>query len=210
MTIALQWVELAVKRLIPEEKLRGEVRSILQDWLENGEAEALAELRKLIDDEQGSPMTYNHYYTDNVQKSRLDAQKVAMRSAVNEVTQHEWGGELHISNHQDDINRFMSAIEARITVDMDEQACKEALTELESYYKVGRKTFVDNVARQVVERHIISPLPRAFCPNSVSQMSDEELERIGSEPDLQRLHRERLSATAQGLRKSLADMQRTI
>ncbi|EJP61428.1 dynamin GTPase, putative [Beauveria bassiana ARSEF 2860] len=215
MTIALQWVELAVKRLIPEEKLRGEVRSILQDWLENGEAEALAELRKLIDDEQGSPMTYNHYYTDNVQKSRLDAQKVAMRSAVNEVTQHEWGGKLHISNHQDDINRFMSAIEARITVDMDEQACKEALTELESYYKarftlVGRKTFVDNVARQVVERHIISPLPRAFCPNSVSQMSDEELERIGSEPDLQRLHRERLSATAQGLRKSLADMQRTI
>lgn len=76
MTITLQWVELAVKRLIPEEKLRVEVRSILQDWLENGEAEALAELRKLIDDEQGGPMTYNHYYTDNVQKSRLDAQKV--------------------------------------------------------------------------------------------------------------------------------------
>ncbi|OAA42046.1 hypothetical protein ISF_09741 [Cordyceps fumosorosea ARSEF 2679] len=135
MTIALQWVELAVKRLIPAEKLRVEVRSILQDWLENGEAEALAELHKLIDDEQGGPMTYNHYYTDNVQKSRLDAQKVAMRSAVNEVTQHEWRGKLHISNHQDDINRFLSAVEARITVDMDEQACIEALTELESYYK---------------------------------------------------------------------------
>ncbi|KAK8140682.1 hypothetical protein G3M48_002741, partial [Beauveria asiatica] len=115
MTIALQWVELAVKRLIPEEKLRGEVRLILQDWLENGEAEALAELRKLIHDEQGGPMTYNHYYTDNVQKSRLDAQKAAMRSAVNEVAEHEWGGKLHISNHQDDINRFLSAMEARIT-----------------------------------------------------------------------------------------------
>lgn len=97
----------------------------------------MVELEKLSEDEKGSPLTYNHYYTDNVQKSRLNAQKTAVRTAIAQVTEQDWRGKLHISNHQDDIDRFVSAIESRITVDMDEQACKEALTELDAYYKVG-------------------------------------------------------------------------
>ncbi|KAF5120275.1 Interferon-induced GTP-binding protein Mx [Metarhizium anisopliae] len=226
LNIALQWIDQAVARLIPEERLRFEVKSILQDWLDTAEQLALAELEKLTEDEKGSPLTYNHYYTDNVQKSRLDAQKTAVRTAIAQVTEQDWHGKLHISNHQDDIDRFVSAIESRITVDMDEQACKEALTELDAYYKVGgligvkdfelimmqvaMKTFVDNVARQVVERHIISPLPRAFCPNSVSQLSDEDLLHMGSEPEQQRVRRERLTTAAQGLRKSLVDLQKTL
>jgi hypothetical protein len=87
----------------------------------------LSALARMIDDEQRSPLTYNHYYTDNVQKKRLQNQRVAVREAIDVVTQHDWNGKLHISNHSDDINRFISAIESRITVDMDEQACKEAL-----------------------------------------------------------------------------------
>lgn len=197
---------------------------MLLDWLQNSETAASTELRRLLDDEKDSPMTYNHYYTDNVQKSRLDAQKAAMRLAVVDVAQHEWGGKLHISNQAEDLDRFLSAIESRIIVDMDEQACQEALKELDSYYKVcatfkrhgdvlmllkvDRKTFVDNVARQVVERHIISPLPKAFCPNSVSQLSDEDLERIGSEPDAQRQRRDLLSRRAESLRKSLSELQK--
>ncbi|KAH7189934.1 hypothetical protein DER44DRAFT_615123, partial [Fusarium oxysporum] len=53
------------------------------------------------------------------------------------------------------------------------------------YCKVAMKTFVDNVVRQAIERHIISSLPAAFCPNSVSQMSDEALSNIGSKPEKQ-------------------------
>ena len=69
------------------------------------------------------------------------------------------------------------------------------------------KTFVDNVARQVIERHILAPLPKAFCPNSVSQLADEELLRIGSEPKDQAARREKLMALTEDLRKSLKQLQ---
>jgi hypothetical protein len=70
------------------------------------------------------------------------------------------------------------------------------------------KTFVDNVARQVIERHIISTLPTAFCPNNVSQMTDEVLLRIGSEPQKQIQRRQKLAEITQGLRQSLATLQK--
>jgi hypothetical protein len=54
---------------------------------------------------------------------------------------------------------------------------------------------------------MVSPLPKAFCPNSVSQLSDEMLLRIGSEPEQQTLRRDKLIALAQGLRRSLKDLQ---
>ncbi|KFH42507.1 Interferon-induced GTP-binding protein Mx-like protein [Hapsidospora chrysogenum ATCC 11550] len=207
--IASQWIRLANERLVHEESLRREIDAMLREWLENTEKLALDELNKLIDDERRSPLTYNHYYTDNIQKARLDTQKTAVKNAVNLVAAQDWHGKLHISNVQNDIDRFVSSIGSRITVDMDEQACHEAKTELDSYYKpeVAMKTFVDNVARQVIERHIVSPLPKAFCPNSVAQLSDEMLLRIGSEPEKQTLRRDKLTALAQGLRRSLKDLQ---
>lgn len=71
------------------------------------------------------------------------------------------------------------------------------------------KTFVDNVARQVIERHVIAPLPNAFSPNSVSQLSEEDLLRIGSESEKQIARREKLALQVQGLKKSLRDLQKS-
>lgn len=127
---------MAIDRLIHEENLRGEIRTILQEWLENTERLALRELEHLVEDERRGPLTYNHYYTDNVQKARLDSQKSAVKNAVNLVAEHDRNGKLHISNIQSEIERFVSAIGSRITVDMDDQACNEAVTELDAYYKV--------------------------------------------------------------------------
>jgi hypothetical protein len=72
------------------------------------------------------------------------------------------------------------------------------------------KTFVDNVARQVIERHIVSPLTEAFCPNSVSQLSDEALLAMGSESKHQVAQRNKLTALVKGLKASLRDMQKPI
>ncbi|KKO99711.1 interferon-induced GTP-binding protein Mx2 [Trichoderma harzianum] len=207
LKIVSEWIQLAVERLIPEESMRAQVHSILQQWLEETEKNALGELEKLVEDERRSPLTYNHYYTDNVQKARLDAQKKAVENAVS--AERDNHGKLHVSNVQVDIQKFIAAIGSRITVDMDEQACHEAITELDAYYKVTMKTFVDNVARQVIERHVIAPLPNAFSPNSVSQLSEEDLLRIGSESEKQIARREKLALQVQGLKKSLRDLQKS-
>lgn len=121
---------------MPEQRLRDEIAMILREWLESTGQRAMSELKKLTDDEQRSPLTYNHYYTDNVQKSRQDAQKSAVRQAIRSSIDNDWGGKVHISNTYSDIERLMSAVESRIIVDMGEQACNEAITDLGAYYKV--------------------------------------------------------------------------
>ncbi|KAL4863060.1 P-loop containing nucleoside triphosphate hydrolase protein [Aspergillus spectabilis] len=152
----LQWTHQAVQRLIPEERLRREIKKILQESLDRAKKNALAELDKLMEDERRGPLTYNHYYTDNIQKSRLDAQKSAVRNVVSLVAKQDRDGKLHISNI------IEKSLESWIEVSMDEQARNDALTQLNAYYKVAMKTFVDNMARQ---------------------LSDEELLHIGSEPE---------------------------
>ena len=43
------------------------------------------------------------------------------------------------------------------------------------------KTFVDNVCRQVIERHILAKLPNAFNPMTVGSYSDEDLLSLAAE-----------------------------
>ncbi|KAJ4194581.1 hypothetical protein NW759_016514 [Fusarium solani] len=131
-----RWVDKATDVLFHEEKIRREIRDLLQDWMQRAREQASNELGKLIQDEKRSPLTYNHYYTDNVQKARLNFQRMAIKGVVDEVTQRDWHGKLHISNCSVEIEKFVSALQARITVNMDEQACNEAITELNAYYKV--------------------------------------------------------------------------
>jgi hypothetical protein len=83
-----------------------------------------------------------------------------------------------------------------------------SLNEL-TYFQVAMKTFVDNMCRQVIERHIIAPLPTVFSPNAIARFTDEELLRIGAEPEKQKLRRAELTTRAQNLRNSLTDLQRS-
>jgi hypothetical protein len=69
---------------------------------------ATEELRKLWQDEQHHPVTYNHYFTDNIQEYR----------------------------EQMDMDRFLAGLQQRVQVNMTEQACAEALSGLRAYYKV--------------------------------------------------------------------------
>ncbi|KAJ5666901.1 hypothetical protein N7462_011310 [Penicillium macrosclerotiorum] len=69
------------------------------------------------------------------------------------------------------------------------------------------KTFVDNVCRQVVERHIMQKLPLIFEPTAVSCMSDEELARITTEPEQNVRRRKELQSLVNALEKSLEDLE---
>ncbi|KAK2031929.1 vacuolar sorting protein VPS1 [Colletotrichum zoysiae] len=165
----------------------GPWRQIAEDHLSG----VIDSLRKILLDEKRHPITYNHYYTDNIQKARSDYHKSALKDA-------------HCPADRD---RLVDALQPKITVDMDQQACEEALAGLNAYYKVAMKTFIDNVCKQVVERHILVPLPEIFCPTTVSQFSDDDLLRIGSEPETEITRRQRLVKEAHGLRSSLVDLQ---
>lgn len=82
--IVSEWIEMAICSVIhdSEQSLRNEVGNIWQDWLDSSEKLALEELDKLLEDERRDPLTYNHYYTDNIQKSRAEVQRDAMRDIL--------------------------------------------------------------------------------------------------------------------------------
>lgn len=130
-----QWIKLAVERLIVEDSMRDQIHMILLEWLENTGTNALGELERLIEDEQRAPLTYNHYYTDNVQKARADIAKEAMGKEVRAELRNQ-GTKNGDGTVIVGIEKIIAALETHITVDMDEQACGNAILELQSYYKV--------------------------------------------------------------------------
>lgn len=131
--MASKWTQDAVTRLVHEDGLQKGIGMILREWLDSAEKLALEELRRLLEDERKSPLTYNHYYTDNVQKARLGLQRKAIKHSISRLTFEDDSGNRCFNQ---DIEEVVSHLQARITVDMDEQACIEAKTQLDAYYKV--------------------------------------------------------------------------
>lgn len=68
------------------------------------------------------------------------------------------------------------------------------------------KTFVDNVCRQVIERHLLAELSQIFCPTTVAQLSDIEIAEFAAEPKKNIQRRGELRALAQGLQNSLLEI----
>ena len=74
--------------------------------------------------------------------------------------------------------------------------------------QVARKTFVDNVCVQVVERHILRGLPNLFSPETVAAYTDEELQRIAGEGDDKVIKRKQLQDLHENLVAALRDLRR--
>ncbi|KAJ5558985.1 dynamin GTPase [Penicillium sp. DV-2018c] len=104
------------------------------------------------------------------------------------------------------MEKLVTSIQQRVVVDMTEQACSEAQNDLNAYYKVAMKTFVDNICRQVIERHIIAKLPSVFEPVLVSGYETEELLRMAAESAQVSARRDEARHFQKVLEKSLEDL----
>ncbi len=135
-SITTDFVDRALECIVAEERVKDEVRQITQSKLEVSKRSAAEELKRLVEDEKRQPITYNHYYTDNIQNARQDSLKNSIQKAMHGVVEHDWNGKLHVSNTPMDSGRLLAALQNRVIVDMDDQACSEAKAGLNAYYKV--------------------------------------------------------------------------
>ncbi|KAH7358180.1 interferon-induced GTP-binding protein Mx2 [Plectosphaerella cucumerina] len=205
------WVQKALDATFSDEDLKHQISLLCQEKVDASARRAHEELSQIWADECCQPITYNHYFTDNIQKCRNQVQRETVQKALHQAIAQEWHGKLHISNNLEDIARITTALQSRVIVDMEERACQEALDAMNAYYKVSyscvsMKTFVDNVCRQVVERHIMRPLSDILSPMAISEMSDAELLEIGSESAARQLDRQKLEAFIDCLRASLKEL----
>ncbi|THC91734.1 hypothetical protein EYZ11_008808 [Aspergillus tanneri] len=202
-----RFVDSALAFVIKDLKVRQNLMQSVTTTLDNNIREANKEFEKLWQDEILHPITYNHYYTDNIQKARHDRAKKYLKDSIKEAIDEDWNGEFHISDSPAEIHRLVTSLQDRVIVDMTEQACLDARTDLAAYYKVAIKTFIDNVCRQVIERHILAKLPGVFDPVIVSNYTDDELLRLGGEST--QVHHRRVEARQlqKALERSLRDLE---
>ncbi|MCJ1391566.1 hypothetical protein MMC18_004430 [Xylographa bjoerkii] len=203
-----EFVVSALSHITKDEGVQTELSDIILVSLQKNRQAAEAELRKLCEDEEQQPITYNHYYTDNVQKARQDSTRKLIRKAMNDATAQDWNGKLHVSNNTVDAEKLLASLQSRIVVNMDGQACAEALAGLQAYYKVALKTFVDNVTRQVIERHLLTTLHAVFCPETVASFGEDVLTRIAAESPGDVTKRKQLRDLYDNLAKSLQRLHR--
>lgn len=227
-----------------EAHTRARIQGFVTAALDARKQRAYEELDRLWRDERRAPMTYNHYYTDNIQKARDQLAQATLKAAMTAATEHDYNGKMHVSNTALELQKLLSSIQSHVNVDMDKQACSEARLALDAYYKVwpcrsirsplphlsplsapakprnlsstdhvrlvlqvARKTFVDNVCRQVIERHLLGDLPDdIFSIEHVAGCSDDELRAIAGESDEKLRQRTALRGLHAALQESLQEL----
>ncbi|KAF3910516.1 Dynamin [Orbilia brochopaga] len=197
-----RFVKKALEFLVKDEQVRRRLLPEVQELLSRSHSEAKLELARLWNDEQRFPMTYNHYYTENVQKARRDELQSSLDSAIAGAFENAPNSEGRKWLYLDTLQ--MNVRSDAVTVDMEDQACKEATAALKAYYKVTLKTFVDNVCRQVVERHILTDLSEIFSPVSVMKLSNEKVEHLAAESDEVQQKRQELETLRAQLESGLS------
>ena len=110
----------------------------ITETLHSRKEKAVAELQRLLEDKQDFPAVYNHYYTDNVQKSRNARLERDLTNSIDGATTHEHLPGCH-SNHSSatiDVTRAIDQLQSNVKHDMERYSCEEALDCLLAMYKV--------------------------------------------------------------------------
>lgn len=136
------FVATALRYIIRDGHILKEVIHIIDRALLQRKEAAMQEFRKLLEDEKRQPITYNHYYTDNIQKSREDSTRELIKKSISDADSFEWNRK----THGVDQGRLQTLLQQRIIVNMDDQACSEALICLEAYYKVSSHPIYEETA----------------------------------------------------------------
>lgn len=153
-----------LRQKCPDDALRQKIWMRLRPMFAAVYKRADDELNSILEDERGGILlTYNHYYAENLDRSRQQRNI--------SLTEKLAGTSVNIS-----------AIKKRHSSN-EEQAVDEIHDVLQAFYKVARKRFVDCVALQVIERHFLGPSGpiRSFSPSFVGSLSREELRAIAGE-----------------------------
>ncbi len=131
VVLVTQFLNSVFKFVLKDITVRDKLWKDLKTVFDNNVESSHEELGKLLQDEQGHPITYNHYYIDNIQKLRSENSKKHLESAVRNATNYARNarGEIIFSS----VDKLVGLLENNIEVNMVDRACSEALVDLNAY-----------------------------------------------------------------------------
>lgn len=135
-----RFVQAVLSHVITDDQVRSGIKRRVRQSLDANYQSAREEMRKILLDEKAQPITYNHYYTDNIHNARVDAARKKLQESMDDSIATEWNGKLHVSNTSVDLQKLSLSLRSRVIVDMTQQACMESLAALDAYYKVTLKS----------------------------------------------------------------------
>ncbi|OJD16945.1 hypothetical protein AJ78_02927 [Emergomyces pasteurianus Ep9510] len=169
----------AIPSLCADERVRTNLLSNMMDRLIERYRMALEQVLFLLQVERvGTPMTQNHYFNDNLQKCRQKRIYTALESMG-----------VAVAGMPGKIVRLENILH-RNPMSNTRHTVQDIHDILESYYKVARKRFVDNVCMQAADHHLITgpntPL-KLLSPAYILDLTAHQLEDIaGEDPGLTR------------------------
>ncbi|KKK14665.1 dynamin GTPase, partial [Aspergillus ochraceoroseus] len=158
--------------------------------------------------QKGHPITYNHYFTETLQKIRADRREGELSGIIERFFRVD---DLQTSRYLDGAYRLQDLVQSLLESsepDMMRFASAEALDCMLAYYKVALKRFIDDVAVEVVEVKLVQSLASIFTPVKVFEMPPNLVSRIAGESEETRALREQLNKKIQILGNGLGTCQR--
>lgn len=189
----------ALKELCNDARVREEIWSSILDEIHGRYSAAMDQATFLVSMERDKrPYTLNHYFNENLQVSRGNRMAELLESKARKEVQSDFSDNLIV-----DLDSVRRATTSKSNV---EHVKEEIHDILQSYYKVARKRFVDNVYQQAVDHCLLtgpmSPLA-VFSQEWVVKLSAEQLEAIAGESPSTKERRTALDKKIQDLEVAL-------
>ncbi|KAL9615063.1 MAG: hypothetical protein Q9167_000486 [Letrouitia subvulpina] len=211
------FLKMTVAYISDESTAEGLLQAIVDPQMADRFAQADDKLTEILAaHREADPMTWNHYFTANLQRFRQQYQQNAMLARLRhiakppdpktKVSNSATIDELGLGHYT--LSGLVHTINNNQELDMDKYACSEALHCMKAYYKVQLKTFVDNVGSQVVEALLMSGLHDLLSPGVVVGLQERELAWLAGEPEQNQMQRDQLNRKLTVLMSGLSTCKR--
>ncbi|OAG40182.1 hypothetical protein AYO21_05660 [Fonsecaea monophora] len=213
-TAARATVELVVEHISDSVTGDGIMRFLIRPNLEA----IFSKLHKKVEEVlkphvKGHAITYNHYFTENLQKKRRDAEREGLAEKI--LAFYGGGLDPTSDNSEERMFHFSTDTGALLTAllqdtesDMSRFACIDATNAMEAYYKVALKSIIDSFGVYAVEQCLLNELPDIFKPGMVFQLDDVMVTRIAGESPESQAEREGLNKKLKVLGDTMATLRR--
>ncbi|KAJ9610876.1 hypothetical protein H2200_005653 [Cladophialophora chaetospira] len=160
---------------------------------------------------RGHAVTFNHYFTDSLQKKRRNAEREAMAKKIQAFCNADPTSEDPTKRRIEetiDSGALLEALLEGTELDMSRFACIDATNAMEAYYKVALKTIVDSFGIYAVEECLLNKLPELFEPGTVFKLDDGLVTRIAGESSESLAEREELDKKLKVLEDTMKTLRR--
>ncbi|MCJ1251700.1 hypothetical protein MMC30_008935 [Trapelia coarctata] len=168
--------------------------AVLRFWLdpimETRLEAAHSELKKLTAVHQQAPMTTNHDALKELRKAMRNPVSQDLTDELEEISEQGDGTEVTIN--AEDAAAILSLTGQNTNTHSDLMAAEDAFDNMQAFYQIAMRLFMDNVPSLAIQAPIILEVPSMLSPTAVSSMTGDIIARLAGESEEKRTCREEL------------------